>query len=226
MALLTKSEFGKLAGVSRQRIYQMVKERNLIEDKNGKLNTENRTNKNYLIQRDRPDGLKTSDEIKRVKGKKIKKKEKAEPITEGKKQVNKKNEIVKAEKKSIKIIDDNDDDPDEVGNDKYELQCIKLKADIKKIDIINAEKRNDLIPRELVKKFIDQIYQIDSQEFLQLSSHLTAKICQGIFKTDNEKKLLEVAKLIDRESYKTLEHIQKKINTFLSGLEKTIEDNS
>lgn len=221
--MLSKSEFAKKAGVSRQRIYQMLKDNNLVADSSGKLDTENRTNKNYLIRQDRPDGLKTSDEIKKAKQKKKTKMEKAKPNKKGNQTTDKKKQLVKATKKTITIIEDEDEEEIPMSLDKYKLQCKKLEADIKKIDIINAEKRNDLIPRDLVKQFIDEIYQIDSQEFLQLSSTLTAKICQGVFKSDDDKKLLRVSKLIDNESYKTLGHIQKKIDIFLTKLEIIIK---
>lgn len=213
MAFLTKSAFAKLANVSRQRIYKMCEIGHLTVRPDGKLDTVDQTNENYLEKTDRRDGRKERD------------KEKEKPKQKSKKK------STKPKKQEEKIIDNNriSNLSDFFSNQidlngslsdikKIDLDKMKTAVTIEKDQIKRDKDRGQLIDRDLIKEFFGKLYSIDVNEFLQLSAALSSRICEGIFKTDDPEKLMEVSKLIDSELYKTQSHIQKKVDDLISDL--------
>jgi len=204
MAFLTKSAYAKLAGVSRQNIYKMCELGHLTMRPDGKLDTEDRTNKNYLSKKDRPDGIKDSDKQKVKPNIKPKKK-----TTKPKKQEEK---IIDNDNISDFIEDDGDDSENQF--DKYKLQCKKIDADIKRVNVITKEKEQGLIDRDFVSHVFRKLHAIDSRELLQLPAK-TAPDITAILGVDDPTIQIQIEQLLEKEIYQLIDRCKKELNTFL-----------
>ncbi len=207
MAFLNKSAFAKSAGVSRQNIYKMCELGHLTMRPDGKLDTEDRTNKNYLSKKDRPDGIKDSDK-KTVKPKQKPKKKSTKPKIQEEKIIDNNN---------ISDIDDfpgNNDDDSEDQYDKYKLQCRKIDADIKRVNVITKEKEQGLIDRDFVSHVFRKLHAIDSRELLQLPAK-TAPDITAILGVDDPTIQIQIEQLLEKEIYQLIDRCKKELNTFL-----------
>jgi len=101
--------------------------------------------------------------------------------------------------------------------DKTDLEKQKIIEDILKLQINNDKKRAELIDRDFVKGMFLKLYNIDVNEFLQLGASLSAKI-STIFEIDDPEKLALINKSINKELYRTQEHIKKELDKFLDEM--------
>lgn len=83
----------------------------------------------------------------------------------------------------------------------------------------NARKRGELIDRDLVQRFISKTYAIDTNEFLASSGKI-ANLVAGICGVNDDGKILEIENAIQAELYKTLSHIKRLMDDYLSELEE------
>ncbi len=209
MAFITKAAFAKEAGVNRTLIYRMVAEQKLTVRPDGKLDTEDQTNKNYLNKKERPDGAKTSDIKKATKKNTVK------PITN-------------------KPKTEEDNIPDDLGDNgqvkiyegmdistlsKYDLERYHKMVSIKEKEIKNRIAENIAIDRNLVVRFVNSLYQIDVNNFLQLSRTVSVTIASEIFKTNDPEKVTAVEKVVTEATYKTQEYIQREVTDFLNEID-------
>jgi hypothetical protein len=220
MAFIGKAEFARLAGVNRTLVYRMIKEKKLTVRPDGKLDTEDQTNKNYINKQERPDGTKTTDK------KTVKPKSKSKP--------NNKKEIFTNRIINNPSRDDESDDeePEDEGQlkiykgmdlsrlSKHDLERYHKMVSIEEKEIKNAEKLKEVVSTEAVTKVFHKLYQIDVNIFLQMSHTLSSKIAQKIFKSNDAEKITLVAKAINEETYKTQNYIQRELNSFLEQIEK------
>lgn len=207
MAFLTKSAFGKLAGVSRQRISKMCQLGHLTVRPDGKLDTEDRTNKNYLSKQERPDGLKSADQ----KQKKVQKKREIPPNNTNPKD----NQEIPIEAAET-ILDGIPDDLQTMS--KYDLDRMKAAVTILKERLKHDKEREELLDSSIVKKTFHALYQIDTEEFLQSSAAIAPRLCQDVFGTNEPEKMTKVSEILDTEFYKIQNHIRITLNRELENM--------
>jgi hypothetical protein len=210
MKLVNQSEYGRLAGISRQAVRDAINRGAIIttKDKAGKIkiDLDKKINIEYMKnfsngQRKRgpaKTAVKKSAEKKTVKKKPAAKKQN----NSGKKKAQNKNGMP-----SIDLPDDFEDDESR-QLEKYILQCKKLDAEIKRIDVITKEKRQELISRELVSIIFSRMHSIDTTELLQLPAKISPEIT-AIIGVDDPAIQIKIEKLIENELYKVLDRCKK-----------------
>ena len=80
---------------------------------------------------------------------------------------------------------------------------IKIVEQIRDLQLKREQKRLELIPRELIRKFLSRLFLIDRNEFLTFAEKLAPEIA-AICGVTSQEKVLEIGKLIEKETYKTL----------------------
>ena len=91
---------------------------------------------------------------------------------------------------------------------------IKTIQQIKKLEQELAVKRGELVPRKQVQKIFAKLYQIDVNEFRQLGDKL-APDCAAICGIDDAGKIMKVGARIEKEVFKTLQHIKRVLDDYL-----------
>lgn len=218
MAFLTKSAFAKHAGVSRQRISVMCKEGHLTVRPDGKLDTEDRTNKNYLEKTERAYGYKYTDK----KGDAKQNKNKKNLPVEKNKSNNSEKSIMEKNREVPEESDENilEGIPDDLKlMTKHDLDRMKAAMKVMQDKLKHQKERGDLIDRMLIRKAFNELYQVDSEQFLQSSSVIAPRICQDIFETNDPEKLTKVSEMLDSDFYKIQNHIRRVFDKHLSIME-------
>jgi hypothetical protein len=210
MQLVSQSEFSRLLGVSRQGVRDAVKRgalKIILSDGKPKIDLDDPQSKDYL-KRDNKN--RSPDNQKNVK-------QKCKPIV-------KKNDIkIKSMEKNAEqlleniIVDDNKEKVDSQGLNKYDLECSKLIEQTKLLEIKIAEQKKELFDRDIIIKFVSDLYSIEQSEFLQFSKKLSADI-MALCEISENKKQLQIEKLLETESYATLNHISILITKMLENL--------
>ena len=222
MKLVSQSEFARIGGLSRQAVYDAIK-RDAIKitvDETGKkkIDLDIKKNSDYLKDFSNGQRKKKPDikiEKKRENKKQNKKTSEQVPEKTGKKK-QQENKIIAAE--------DPFEDTDETGSiGKYLLQCKKLEADIKRIDVITREKRQDLIDRELVAIVFSKMHSIDTTELLQLPAKVSPEITAAAG-VDDPTIQIKIEKLLENELYKILERCKSLLNKELKKLNTEIKE--
>ncbi len=99
-----------------------------------------------------------------------------------------------------------------------DLQKLETIGKIEERNIKTAQKRNELVSRELVKKFFSQLYVIDQNEFKTLAASIIPGIC-SIAGIDDPKITLALEKLVAKEIVKILKRIQGVIDKLLKEMQ-------
>lgn len=84
-----------------------------------------------------------------------------------------------------------------------------------KTRVDRQNKRGELIDRSLVQMVLGKIYQVDVQQFRMLGAKLSPDLC-GLMGVDDPVIQLMVEQRIEGEILKSLEHIKRIINEFLT----------
>jgi hypothetical protein len=223
---ITQANFAKFVGVSKAAISKAIKRGMLELNENRKIDLENRKTKIYVQSRaDKNSAAQKKAETDAKVGQAV---------------------AIEKLKNSRKDELRDQENAESLGNyaggsvpgaeqtrtkdlrfmEKLELDEEEKRLKIQKLEISNAKDRADLIDRNFVERFVSVLYSIDVNEFMQFSAKLTPRICQGIFKCDDPEKMMAVNKLLDDEGWKTLQHIQRRVNDFLEemGSEKQVGD--
>lgn len=208
MAFLNKSQFSKHAGVSRQRISKMCSLGHLLVRPDGKLDTEDRTNKNYLTKQERPDGYKSSD----IDKKQPVRKKAANKTVKSNAENNREIPIENPEEVLAGI-------PDDLKNmTKHDLDRMKAAVTIIKDRLKHDKEREFVIDRTLIQRAFHDLYQIDTEEFLQASSFIAPRICQNVFGTNDPIVLTKVSEILDTDFYKIQNHIRRTFDKHLADM--------
>lgn len=224
----TQSAFSKIAKVSRPAILKAIKTGKLEKNENGKIDADHHLSIAYLNSQIKRNTKISDKELKKKTGKTVNqirseakedKKVKAKEL--GDKLNNIKTDNEQSKKPKEKITVENVDNYSDRALDylsKDELDQVKAAEDIRLKRIKKEKERGELIERSFVKTLFLQLYNIDVNEFLQLSAALSAKVCT-VFSDDSPKKLLKVNEIIDKELFRTQTHIKREIDKFLEDME-------
>jgi hypothetical protein len=101
--------------------------------------------------------------------------------------------------------------------DKYQADTIKRLEEIKKLQLERYQKRNQLVPRELVQRVLSRLYMIDVNEMRRLGDRIAPEVA-AITGTDDPATVIAINKLIEKETFKTLKHIQRTLEDFLHSI--------
>jgi hypothetical protein len=86
-----------------------------------------------------------------------------------------------------------------------------------KTRVERQHKRRELIERSLVRTVFGRLYTIDAQELRTLGGKLSPEVA-GLFGIEDPALILAVEQRIDGEILKSLAHIRRVINDFLTGV--------
>ncbi len=105
----------------------------------------------------------------------------------------------------------------ELAMEKKQLEVDKLRNQVNESDLKIRERRGDLIDRNLVERFVNGVYAIESTQFKSLGPKLSATLA-AVAKTDDPAIKIAFEKVIDDEVYKALQNITYKIEVFLGKI--------
>lgn len=110
------------------------------------------------------------------------------------------------------------DDPEyaEARGTKDALDREKLQEQINGLRLKNQEKRNELIPRDLVAVAFAKIHAIDSSQFGNLGQNLAPEI-MAIGAITDETKEIEIQSAIDRAVWSVLRNAKKLTDNFMKA---------
>lgn len=112
--------------------------------------------------------------------------------------------------------------PDEIKADihaltKQSVDKLKVVEQIKALQLKTEERKQQLVPRDLVRRVLGKLYQIDVNELRTLPDKLASDIAAEC-KIDDTDIIFAINKIIEKEIYKTLEHMKRLLNDFLIGI--------
>lgn len=91
---------------------------------------------------------------------------------------------------------------------------IKIHEQTKQITQKRQQERKELINIKFINLLFGKIYDIDLNEFMAIKTRVKSQLAK-IFKTNDDKKLLEAEKAIDEELWDTLRRIKYEFDKFL-----------
>ena len=218
MEYYSQRQFAKLAGVSHAAVVKARKDGRVHRTVRG-YDPEHPTNKHYL---NTCQGRK-SGEIQPAKSKAVSAREKArkrapKPDKEYKPPGIDLNQLPEM---PLEIENGNSEDQElkEVAGriTKVDADTWKRIEEIKKLQLARQEKRRELIPRVLIQRVFNRIYQIDTNQLRTLGDRVSPEIASlcGVNEQDT---IIQIGRVIDSEINKTLKHIQRLIEEFLKGI--------
>ena len=197
--MINKSKFSEHAGVSRVAVTLACKKGALVVRPDGKLETDNPVNKDYVNRhKNRPKKKKT------IKQQQVEREPEKPPF-----------------QSDIKLTDISSDRFDEFLSqlsaiNRGEIEALKILEHIKRERIKSDKERNELISRDRVAKFFGKLYQIDVQELRTLGPNLAPEIIAAISDIqDDDGKIIKIEELIEKEVFIILQHIKRVINEHL-----------
>jgi len=233
MEYLSQNKFAQLAGVSNAAIIRARKEGRIFKSARG-IDPTHPTNKHYLENARGRQGQKK--EVKRKpagrKGHKPRGKSKAE-----KKRGNGKGKDNTPDYQPPGIIIDqlpdmpldpengHTDDPaiqEAIRITKTDADTWKRIEEIKKLQLARQEKRKELVPRVMVQRVFNRLYMIDVNQFRSLGDRVSPEIASLCGAAEQET-ILQINKIIEREIFKTLKHVQRLLDEFLKSINTNLE---
>ena len=201
MALVTQSKFAALAGVSRQAVSLAIKAGSLTKRPDGKLDTVNPVNGGYLQNRAAILAEKTSSTPAGPPPPESVDTPAVDPPPE--------TQISLADLDNIAGIGDL------AALSKFSVDRLKTIEQVKQLQTKVQKERGLLIERELVIKFMSQLYTIDVNEFRTLAPNVTPEIgaAAGI---DDDAVLLKIEETINTAVFSILEHVKRLTDDFLT----------
>lgn len=197
MAIATKTKFAKLSMVNRSSITRAIVAGSLVVRPNGKLDTNNPVNKDYIKRcNDKKNQLSPAD--------KSTEKNDQKPIRctfEEAEQLSKDTEDKALGAVSVSSLNN--------------LRAIEQ---ISQIRMKTKKERQELIERSLVEKAFSKLYMIDVSMWRTLGANLSPEIA-AITKIDDNKIIIEIEETIEKEVFVILQHIKRTMNEFLIGIE-------
>jgi len=213
---ISLAEFAKIAGVTRQAIYQH-KDNGIFPvveiDGKTKIDLHDRKVKQYLKDKSVTEPVKVSGP---------KKQEIRKVVEASKQETGEKEKPVRLKENEIP---DYLKDIADSGNltisqmmqlSKSEVDKIKVYEQIKSIRVKTAQQRKELISRKLVRIVFGKLYEIDMNEFLTVKNKVVPDLA-GIFGCNDEEKMLAAEKRIDDELWKVLNHVKFELDRFLKS---------
>lgn len=196
--ILPQVKFAKLCGVSRQSISKLIKRGGLVARPDGKLDTDNIINQDYINKH----------------------KEKAALLdSEPKNNKTNNNDSIK----DCNAVQNEQSIMDEYANicTKNDLETQKTMAQIMQIQVRTARERGELIDRDLVKKVFAKLFTIDTGELKTFGSKVAPEIASilGVSSSDG---ILKVKKCIDLKMNTILKHVQRVYTDSLKEMEKNV----
>lgn len=107
--------------------------------------------------------------------------------------------------------------------DKLDVDKLKVIAQIKQLDLTLEEKRQRLVPRITVQRVFSRLYLIDSNELKTLGDKVSARIA-ATCEIENAEQITEIGNIIEKEIFRSLEHIKRTFNDFLKDCRAEIVD--
>lgn len=212
MCLVSKSEFARKAGVSPQAVDQKIKKGHIDlvgEGRKAKIDIESEKACQYL--NDLNDNRERAHRDK--KGNTLDKPKKDKQQAEKKVISNAEKNIEVPVKTDQTILEGVPETLQEMS--KYDLDRMKAAVTIQKEKLKHDKERQLVIDRAVIHKAFNELYQIDREELLQASSHLSPRICQDVFGTNDPEKMTKTTEILDAEFYKIQGHVQKVFDKYL-----------
>jgi hypothetical protein len=214
MAWVNQTEFARLAGVSKPAITKAVRLGRVVKvDKLG-IDTEHPTNDQYL----------KSQNVARQKSRRDKKAPKRP-----KKLPPASNKAISIEELENFAVGDQieiSESYDLNGNqmiDRATAERLKIIEQARAMQIKREQMRGELVDRKTVSRIMNMLYKIDTGELKPLGDTLAPEIA-AICGVDDDEIKHQINERIEKEIYKTLEHIKRRINDGLKMIKaKEIE---
>lgn len=196
--LVNKSKFSIVAGVSRAAITMAGQAGILVVRPDGKLDTDNPVNKDYIIRN-------------KNKNKKSKNKpsQAANPPSS------------EPEIKDLTLPSE-DMHFDELSTylealPQSSAEKLKTISQIRQLQVKTKKDRQELISRKLISKIFAKLYMVDVNEWRTLGAHLAPEIA-AIAGIDDDETIIKVGEAIEKEVFIVLQHVKRIVNDFLKTI--------
>lgn len=204
--LLTQTGFADLCGISPQAVHSAIKRERVVAFQK-KIDPEHPTNRHFREQ--------SRNRQRRA--------ETAAPLQVGPKSAQdapgapkKRNGLAKHVRRQMEL--DEIDGSKVTGADRNQLDAEKAHEQIQALRIKNEKERGELIPRDLVKQVLNEVVAVETSELLVLGEKLAPEIA-SIFGVDDPPLVMEASKRVNLEVSKSLEHIERLIDKFLTSFQ-------
>ena len=197
--LFTQKDFADYCGVSKQAIGKAIKKHHLVLRQDGKLDTDNPINQDYI----------------RKKGKEIPTKSTTNASNSKKKPRKKVTKKTPQKQQNIPVPQTPEDDENGTSNDllktivtKNALDVQKTLEQVKHLQVKTSKERGELISRDIVKLAFAKLFKVDTGELRTLGAKLAPDIA-SIFGISDDAKILEAKEYIEEEVFVVLKHIKR-----------------
>ena len=116
---------------------------------------------------------------------------------------------------------------DDNGADEYRLKSkadhLKRLQEIEKLSLANKARRKELIERDMVQDFIDELFTIHNGQLKTLGLRASADVA-AIFNIEDDDKIREACDKIDTEMFAVLKQIKRLSNKYLRKIKGKIID--
>lgn len=203
---LSQSKFAEKLGISRQAVYKAIKTGALILHGKGRaayIDLDDPLTVAYMkspsVNRPRP---RTPNPPGKPKA----------PAPKGSKEKS----VPDSPDKQLDLPASNDDQvSDYLAN--REIDRRKKEQEIEKLTLANKARRNELIEREAVQQFIDQIYAIHNGQLRTLGLRASSDLA-AIFRIEDDNLIRKACDKIDADVLSILKHIKRDMNKFLKKI--------
>lgn len=199
--VITKSKFSKIAGVSRAAITRACHAGTLVVRPDGKLDTDNPVNKDYITRN------KNKDRKSKDKSSQAAESSPSEPEIEN------------------FTLPSGDMDFENLNSylntlDRSSTEKLKILEQIRQIQVKTKKERQELISRELISKVFAKLYMVDVNEWRTLGANLAPEIA-AIAAIDDDETIIKVGEAIEKEVFIVLQHVKRIVNDFLKTIKAT-----
>ncbi len=100
---------------------------------------------------------------------------------------------------------------------KADIEKIKLIKQCRDLDLAHEIKRNNLIPRNLIRGILSKKYEIDMASYLTIKDKLMPDIA-AIFEINDPELVMKAGERMDEELWKILKHTKALFDKFLISI--------
>jgi hypothetical protein len=134
-----------------------------------------------------------------------------------------KDDAERLEKKRATQRDSGSSDLNDLSNDltrmdKDQIDKLKSIEQVRKLRFQLEKDRGEYVNRKTVTEVFHQLYSIDTAEFATMADRAAPEIA-SICGVDDGEVIVQIAKFLETESYRTMAHVKQKLNNFLRGME-------
>jgi hypothetical protein len=110
-----------------------------------------------------------------------------------------------------------------VFDSKQDADIAKIREQITALQLKNEQLRDELVPRDTVKRVFSEIYSVESTELMSLGDRISPEIA-AMAAVEKPETVIAIGQLIKSEVSRSLTHVDGLIDRFLASLDSATDD--